>query len=78
VEVLKVQHIIIVGHRDCGGVKAAMTRQSFGTTIDAYVRHVRDTYRTHISEVDALEDQQVELFNHLQLKPSVSLEILQA
>ena len=39
IDVLKVSNILIVGHRDCGGIKAAMSRQSFGTTIDAWVRH---------------------------------------
>ncbi|KAH9254665.1 hypothetical protein BASA81_007432 [Batrachochytrium salamandrivorans] len=56
VDILGVQNILIVGHRDCGGIKAAMTRQSFGTTIDAYVRHVRDVYRQHIVEIDAIQD----------------------
>jgi carbonic anhydrase len=56
VDVLKVENIIVIGHRDCGGIKAAMSRQSFGTTIDAWVRHVRDVYRQHIVELDAYED----------------------
>jgi carbonic anhydrase len=57
IEVLGVKDIIVLGHRDCGGIKAAMTRQSFGTSIDMYVRHVRDVYRTHIREIDALENE---------------------
>jgi len=61
VDVLKVSNILIVGHRDCGGIKAAMSRQSFGTTIDGWVRHVRDVYRQHIVELDAYEDPQAKL-----------------
>lgn len=56
IDVLGVENILVVGHRDCGGIKAAMTRQSFGTTIDMYVRHVRDVYRQHIKEIDAIDD----------------------
>jgi carbonic anhydrase len=56
VDVLGVENILVVGHRDCGGIKAAMTRQSFGTTIDMYVRHVRDVYRQHIVEIDKITD----------------------
>lgn len=56
IDVLGVENILVVGHRDCGGVKAAMTRQSFGTTIDMYVRHVRDVYRQHLPEIDKIED----------------------
>lgn len=33
-----------------------MTTKSFGTTIDMYVRHIRDVYRQHIHEVDANKD----------------------
>ena len=56
VDVLKVKDIIVVGHRDCGGGKAAMTRESFGSTIDMYVRHVRDVYRQNIEEIEAIAD----------------------
>jgi carbonic anhydrase len=53
VEVLKVKHVIVCGHYGCGGVKAAMTRQSFGI-IDTWLRHIKDVYRLHQAEVDAL------------------------
>lgn len=61
VDVLGVENILVVGHRDCGGIKAAMTRQSFGTTIDMYVRHVRDVYRQHVDEIDKISDPDAKL-----------------
>ncbi|KAH9256317.1 hypothetical protein BASA81_005538 [Batrachochytrium salamandrivorans] len=67
VDVLKVKDIIVVGHRDCGGVKAAMTTKSFGTTIDMYVRHIRDVYRQHIHEIDAYENPNDRLNSLIQL-----------
>lgn len=43
VDVLKVKHIIITGHYDCGGIKAAMQKQSFDL-IDGWLRNIKDIY----------------------------------
>lgn len=56
VEVLKVNHIIVCGHYGCGGVKAAMTRHSFGI-INKWLRHIKDVYRLHKPELEAITDQ---------------------
>jgi carbonic anhydrase len=46
VEVLKVQHIIVVGHSNCGGVRAAMTNLRAGL-VDNWLRHVQDVRDAH-------------------------------
>lgn len=43
VDVLKVKHILITGHYDCGGIKAAMQKQSF-ELIDGWLRNIKDIY----------------------------------
>src|SRR6476620_7293952 len=44
VNVLQVEHIMVVGHYGCGGVRAALLDQELGL-IDNWLRHVRSIYR---------------------------------
>ncbi|MEC4724213.1 carbonate dehydratase [Shewanella sp. D64] len=54
VEVLKVKHIMVVGHYGCGGVKAAMGKARLGL-IDNWLGHIRDIHRLHSTELNKLE-----------------------
>lgn len=56
VEVLKVKHVIVCGHYGCGGVKAAMNNHHYGI-INYWLKEIKDIYRLHREEVDALESE---------------------
>jgi len=52
---LKVKNIVVCGHYECGGVKAAMQSADLGI-LNPWLRNIRDVYRLHINELDAIED----------------------
>jgi len=63
VEHLKVKHIIICGHYECGGVKAALHPSDMGQ-LNSWLQTLRDVRRLHKSELDNIKDEQ-QLFDRL-------------
>ena len=57
VEVLKVNHVIVCGHYNCGGVKNAMKHHDFGL-INKWLRHLKDVYRIHREQIESIADPQ--------------------
>lgn len=55
VKLLHVQHIIVCGHYNCGGVRAAMTQEDMGI-LNPWLRNIRDVYRIHKDELNAIDD----------------------
>jgi len=53
VDVLKVKHIMVVGHYGCGGVRSALHRDRLGL-VDMWLRHVQDVHTKHRARVSAL------------------------
>jgi len=48
---LKVNHVVVCGHYNCGGVKAAMEQADLGI-LNPWLRNIRDVYRLHRRELD--------------------------
>ena len=57
VEMLRVEHIIVCGHYNCGGILAALQDNKLGL-IDNWLRHVQDVRTRHRAELDALETEE--------------------
>ncbi|PSB91724.1 carbonate dehydratase [Candidatus Pandoraea novymonadis] len=53
VEVLKVRHIMVVGHYGCSGVGAVLDDAHLGL-VDNWLRHVRNVHERHRSQIDIL------------------------
>lgn len=55
VEHLQVKHIIVCGHYECGGVKAALNPSDMGQ-LNSWLQTLRDVYRLHRTQLDAIAD----------------------
>jgi carbonic anhydrase len=51
VDVLRVKHVIVVGHYGCSGVRAALTRHRIGLS-DNWLRHIQDVHQKHRAWID--------------------------
>jgi carbonic anhydrase len=66
VEVLEVSHVIICGHYGCGGIKAALSHENLGI-VNKWLRNIKDTYRFHRDELEAVIDSQQQLNKMVEL-----------
>jgi carbonic anhydrase len=57
VEYLKVKHIILCGHYECGGINAALHPHDMGQ-INSWLQTLRDVVRLHRSELNAIKNKQ--------------------
>jgi carbonic anhydrase len=72
VEVIKVKHVIVCGHHNCGGIRAALTNQSLGL-IDKWLWNIKNVYLQYKNEINVLdnEDAKVDLLTELNVKEQV-------
>ena len=53
---LKVSHVVVCGHYECGGVKAAMQSADLGI-LNPWLRNIRDVFRLHKNELNTITDE---------------------
>ena len=57
VEALKVKHIIVCGHYNCGGVKASLAESIPFPTVSNWIENIRGTYRRHELEFKLIQNE---------------------
>ena len=63
VDVLKIDLIILCGHENCGGIRTALTMPDSHELIfvGTWIRNIRDIYRLHRQEIDALDAEEARI-----------------
>lgn len=59
VNVLKVPHIVVCGHYDCGGIRASTEVKDHVPPLENWLRNIRDVYRLHRIELDLISDSEM-------------------
>lgn len=72
IEILKVNHVIVCGHYNCGGITAALKNKSYGL-MDQWIWNIKNVYRMHREEIDALptHEEKHHLLTELNVKEQV-------
>ncbi len=73
VDVLRVKHVLVVGHYNCGGVRAAFENRDNGL-IDNWLRNIKDVQQRHRRRIAALDsdEERVNLLCELNVISQVS------
>jgi carbonic anhydrase len=82
VDVLKVKHVMVVGHYGCGGVQAAMGHSDLGI-INKWIRGIKDVYAANRTELESITEEKpkfdrlVELNVEQQVRNLVKTSVIQ-
>ncbi len=57
---LKVKHVIICGHYGCGGVKAALSNEDLGETLNMWLKSIKEVFVENKAELSAITDEEAQ------------------
>lgn len=63
---LRIKHIIVCGHYNCGGVQAALSHTDMGL-LNPWLRNIRDVYRLYEKELDEITDDEAKYARLIEL-----------
>jgi carbonic anhydrase len=66
VNVLQVEHIIVCGHYDCGGVRASVEKKDHSPPLENWLRNIRDVYVSMPAVCSTSENLYAQLRSQLQ------------
>jgi carbonic anhydrase len=66
IEYLEVRHVIVCGHTECGGIKAAMRPTDMGV-LNGWLRNITDVYRLHFDELAAIKEESARYLRLIEL-----------
>jgi carbonic anhydrase len=61
VDALEVDHIVVCGHTNCGGIAASLTPTAFSPPLEGWLHHLANVYRLHKGELDSITDKKAQL-----------------
>jgi carbonic anhydrase len=72
VDILKVRHIIVCGHYECGGIRAALTHGSYGM-LNKWLRGIKDVCYLYREELELIvnEDEKLNQLTELNVREQV-------
>ena len=73
VDVLKVKHVLVVGHYGCGGVKAAYEDADNGL-VDNWLRNIKDVQFSNQAELDTIADEEQRLERLVELNVATQVQ----
>ncbi|MFV0478046.1 MAG: carbonate dehydratase [Parahaliea sp.] len=73
IDVLRIKHVLVVGHYGCGGVRAAYENRENGL-IDNWLRNIKDVQHVHQHRLNALptDEQRIDLLCELNVMRQVA------
>ena len=75
VEALKVDHVIVCGHTNCGGVKASMGQVPYAQ-VDLWIQPIRKLFSENQIELQAIENESDRVTRLVELNVRRQLEVL--